>query len=55
MIKGTITCTCGQLFGFETAQEQVACPACKQIFTAADYAVPEPTPEPEVIEDGTDI
>ena len=51
MIKGVITCKCGQLFGFETAQEKVSCPSCGVAFHAADYA----EPEVEVTEDGTKI
>lgn len=48
MIKGRVTCRCGQMFGYETTLETVACPSCKLNYTAADYAEPEPV---EVVED----
>lgn len=41
MLKGVITCSCGQLFSFETAAEKVNCPTCGLEFVAADYAEPE--------------
>jgi len=47
MIKGVITCKCGQLFGFETAQEKVACPSCKTEYIAAQYEIIEP----EIVEE----
>ncbi len=54
MIAGVITCQCGQFFGFETAADKVACPACKEGYTAKDFETPEPDPEPEGGEDDAD-
>ena len=45
MIKGIITCSCGQLFGFETEQEKIHCPMCGKEFVAKDYEVIEPIVE----------
>lgn len=50
MIKGVITCKCGQLFGFETAQEKVACPSCKTEYVAALYEIIEPEIVEEALE-----
>ena len=36
MIKGIVTCLCGQVFGFETASETVRCPKCKASYVAAE-------------------
>jgi hypothetical protein len=55
MIKGIITCTCGQLFGFETIAETVNCPACEKSYVALDYEIPEEPPVEEVVADGTGI
>lgn len=54
MIKGVITCKCGQLFGFETEQKSVDCPNCKNEYIAAQYEVIE-EPQSEATEDGTNI
>lgn len=37
MLKGTITCACGQLFGFTSEEEELSCPSCGNVFTAIDY------------------
>jgi predicted Zn-ribbon and HTH transcriptional regulator len=50
MIKGVIICKCGQLFGFETAQETVACPSCKMEHVAAQYEIIEPEIVEEALE-----
>jgi len=47
MTNGVITCTCGQLFGFETEQDKVHCPMCGKEFVAKDYEAIDPTPPEE--------
>lgn len=49
MIRGVVNCACAQIFGFETMQEKICCPDCKEEFYAKEYALPE------VTEDGADI
>ena len=52
VIKGIITCTCGQVFSFEKYVEddekttpKVACPYCKANYNAKDHETPEEAPE----------
>ena len=47
MIKGVITCSCGQLFGFETTEDKVKCPTCANVFVAEDHVTIEPEIEEE--------
>ncbi|NDL68012.1 hypothetical protein [Anaerotalea alkaliphila] len=37
MIIGTVRCKCGQLFGFETTLETVACPKCQAEYVAVEH------------------
>lgn len=39
MVKGVITCICGQLFGFETKSENVECPSCKKLFSPNEHKI----------------
>lgn len=45
MIKGQISCSCGQLFGFETILEVVVCPKCHKSYESLKYGVDEQTEE----------
>lgn len=51
MIRGTVVCSCGQMFGFETVQDKVCCPDCSKDFCAKEYE----SPDGEVAQDGADI
>lgn len=53
---GTINCTCGQQFYFETMNTEVACIKCKKVHDISAYPgkVEEPQPE-EGESDGVDI
>jgi len=40
MLKGTITCSCSQIFGFTTSEEEVLCPSCGQSYMAIEHLDP---------------
>jgi len=37
MYKGTIYCSCGQLFGFSTEAVTICCPACHKEYDTTQY------------------
>lgn len=50
MIKGIVTCKCGQTFGFESIAENVSCPECGAMFIASAYATVDETETEEFVE-----
>ncbi len=50
MIKGIVTCKCGQTFGFETIADNVSCPECDAMFIASAYAIVAETEPEEFVE-----
>jgi len=49
MIKGNVTCECGQYFDFETIAECVDCPKCGKSFNTKEHEIID-VPYEEVIE-----
>lgn len=41
MHKGTITCSCGRVFYFETINEIVKCISCEKEYDVSEYAEKE--------------
>ena len=54
MKYGTINCTCGQEFYFETIREEVRCIKCNKKYSTADYPEQEEVIEEEVIQEETE-
>lgn len=54
MKYGTISCTCGQEFYFETIREEVRCIKCNKKYSTADYPEQEEVIEEEVIQEETE-
>jgi len=49
MIKGNVTCECGQYFDFETIAEFVDCPKCGKSFNTKEHEIID-VPYEEVVE-----
>lgn len=37
MIRGSISCKCGQSFSFESMLDTIACPDCQTIYKTAEH------------------
>lgn len=56
MKYGTINCTCGQQFYFETVNYTVTCIKCKKVYEITSYPEKIEEPQPERDDpDGVDI
>lgn len=51
MKYGTINCSCGQEFYFETERNKIACIRCKRIYDVADFEDLSQSEEEELLEE----